>query len=166
MGSLVCPFNFTKRLFFQKNPAYRFVKIFIVRMLWIVVIFLGSLITFILLLILLYFTWIVWPILIGAVYVPTPPEIVEKMLIFAGVNGANVRLYSKTGSHRWIAALGVIVCLSALGALVWQRVTASPKELWILGVMVGLAFAIETLYRGVTGRIIRRPLMKGSFTLK
>jgi amino acid transporter len=88
------------------------------------------------------------------------------LLIFAGVNGANVRLYAKTGSHRWIAALGVIVCLSALGALVWQKTTASPKELWILGVMVGLVFAIEALYRGVTGRIIRRPLMKGSFTLK
>jgi amino acid transporter len=88
------------------------------------------------------------------------------LLIFAGVNAANVRLYAKTGSHRWMAALGVIVCLSALGALVWQRATTSPKELWILGVMVGLAFAIEALYRGVTGRIIRRPLMKGSFTLK
>jgi amino acid transporter len=88
------------------------------------------------------------------------------LLIFAGVNGANVRLYAKTGSHRWIAALGVIVCLSALGALVWQRATTSPKELWILGVMIGLAFAIEALYRGVTGRIIRRPLMKQVFTLK
>jgi len=88
------------------------------------------------------------------------------LLIFAGVNGANVRLYAQTGSHRWIAALGVIVCLSALGALIWQRATTSPKELWILGIMVGLAFAIEALYRGVTGRIIRRPLMKRAFTLK
>jgi amino acid transporter len=88
------------------------------------------------------------------------------LLIFAGVNGANVRLYAKTGSHRWIAALGVIVCLSALGALVWQRATTSPKELWILGIMIGLAFAIEGFYRGVTGRVIRRPLMKRAFTLK
>jgi len=77
------------------------------------------------------------------------------LLIFAGVNGANVRLYAQTGSHRWIAALGVIVCLSALGALVWQRATTSPKELWILGIMIGLAFAIEAVYRGVTGRVIR-----------
>jgi amino acid transporter len=77
------------------------------------------------------------------------------LLIFAGVNGANVRLYAQTGSHRWIAALGVIVCLSALGALVWQRATTSPKELWILGIMIGLAFAIEAIYRGVTGRVIR-----------
>lgn len=85
------------------------------------------------------------------------------LLIFAGVNGANVRLYAQTGSHRWIAALGVIVCLGALGALIWQRATTSPRELWIFGVMVGLAFAIEALYRGVTGRVIRRPLMKGAF---
>jgi amino acid transporter len=82
------------------------------------------------------------------------------LLIFAGVNGANVRLYAKTGSHRWIAALGVIVCVSALGALIWQRATTSSKELWVLGVMIGLAFFIEALYRGVTGRIIRRPLVK------
>jgi amino acid transporter len=88
------------------------------------------------------------------------------LLIFAGVNGANVRLYPKTGSNRWIAALGVLVCLSALAALVWQRATTSPKELWILGVMIGLAFAIEGFYRGVTGRVIRRPLMKRAFTLK
>jgi amino acid transporter len=88
------------------------------------------------------------------------------LLIFAGVNCANVRLYPKTGSRRWIAALGVIVCLSALGALVWQRATTSPKELWILGIMIGLAFAIEGFYRGVTGRVIRRPLMKRAFTLK
>jgi amino acid transporter len=77
------------------------------------------------------------------------------LLIFVGVNGANVRLCAKTGSHRWIAVFGVIVCLSALGALIWQRATTSPKELGVLGVMVGLAFIIEIVYRVVTGRAIR-----------
>jgi hypothetical protein len=76
------------------------------------------------------------------------------LLIFAGVNGANVRLYAKTESQRWIAIFGVVVCLSALGALIWQRAATSPKELWWLVIMIGLAFAIETTYRVVTGRVI------------
>jgi amino acid transporter len=85
------------------------------------------------------------------------------LIIFAGVNGANVRLYAKTGSHRWIAVLGVIVCLGALGALIWQRATASPQELWVLGVMLVLAFVIEAVYRRFTGRVIRA-FIKGDST--
>jgi len=81
------------------------------------------------------------------------------LLIFAGVNGANVRLCAKTESHRWIAVFGVIVCLSALGALIWQRARTSPRELWLLVIMIGLAFIIETAYRVVTGREIR-PLLE------
>jgi amino acid transporter len=77
------------------------------------------------------------------------------LLIFAAVNGANVRLYAKTGSFRWIAGFGVIICLCALGALIWQRATTSPRELWLLGIMIGLAFAIESSYRAFTGRVIR-----------
>jgi amino acid transporter len=77
------------------------------------------------------------------------------LIIFAGVNGANVRLYAKTGSHRWMPVLGVIVCLSALGALLWQRAATSPWELAVLGVMLVLAFVIETVYRRFTGRVIR-----------
>jgi amino acid transporter len=77
------------------------------------------------------------------------------LIIFAGVNGANVRLYAKTGSLRLISILGVIVCLSALGALMWQRAMTSPQELWVLGVMLVLAFVIEIVYRGLTGRVIK-----------
>jgi hypothetical protein len=77
------------------------------------------------------------------------------LLIFAAVNGANVRLYEKTASRRWIAILGVIICAGALGALIWQRATTSPGELWVLGVMMGLAFSVEAVYRGLTGRTIR-----------
>jgi hypothetical protein len=41
---------------------------------------------FVVILVLSYLTWITWPILIGAVYLPTPPETVEKMLEIAEVN--------------------------------------------------------------------------------
>jgi len=78
------------------------------------------------------------------------------LLIFAAVNGANVRLYEKTASRRWIAVFGVVICSCALGALIWQRATTSPRELWVLGIMMGLAFAIEAVYRGVTGGALSR----------
>jgi amino acid transporter len=77
------------------------------------------------------------------------------LIIFAGVNGANARLSAKTGSLRLLSLLGVIVCLGALGALLWQRATTSPQELWVLGVMLVLAFAIEIVYRRFSGRIIK-----------
>jgi amino acid transporter len=82
------------------------------------------------------------------------------LIIFAGVNGANVRLWAKTASHRWIAGLGVIVCLGALGALIWQRAMTSPQELGVLGVMLVLAFVIEAVYRRFTGRVIRALIIR------
>ncbi|MFQ6105794.1 MAG: amino acid transporter, partial [Candidatus Hydrothermarchaeaceae archaeon] len=82
-------------------------------------------------------------------------------LICAVVNASNVRVYAKTHSQRWISALGVIVCLSALGALIWQTALIAPQKLWVLVAMVGLAFPIEAVYRILTGRVIR-PLIKST----
>jgi amino acid transporter len=82
------------------------------------------------------------------------------LLIFAAVNAANIRLFARTLSHRWIAVAGVVVCLSALGALIWQRARTSPQSLLALVVMIGSAFLIETVYRGLTGRMIQTPLIK------
>ena len=81
------------------------------------------------------------------------------LLIFAAVNVANFYLYKKTASKRWISALGVIFCLGALGALIWQIARTSPEQLWVLVIMVGSAFAMEAIYRGFTGRKIR-PIIK------
>jgi amino acid transporter len=75
------------------------------------------------------------------------------LLIFAAVNGANIRLASSTGS-RWISGVGVVACAGALVALLWQTATSLPQELWVLGAMVGLAFGIEAGYRALTGRKI------------
>ncbi len=77
------------------------------------------------------------------------------LLIFAAVNASNVRLYKKTSSHRWIAALGVIVCFGALALLIWQRASVSPMHLLVLGIMVGSAFIIEAIYKKATGRVIK-----------
>ncbi len=77
------------------------------------------------------------------------------LLIFAAVNASNVRLSSITKSKRWVSFLGTIICIGALAALIWQRATTSPNEIWILVAMVGLAFLIETIYRKSTGRTLR-----------
>lgn len=77
------------------------------------------------------------------------------LLIFAAVNAANFRLHKETKCRKFLAFFGVIICIVALGALVWQRTTESPKELWILTVMVGAAFLIEKTYKTITGRVIR-----------
>lgn len=77
------------------------------------------------------------------------------LIIFAAVNASNLHLHKKTNSIRWIPRLGVVVCLGALGTLVGYTAITSPKDLWILMILVGLAFSAEMLYRSLTGRVIR-----------
>jgi len=77
------------------------------------------------------------------------------LLIFGAVNGANTLLSEHTNSKRWISATGIAACTAALVALLWQTATTSPQQLWILGVMLALAFAIEVSYRAATSREIR-----------
>ena len=77
------------------------------------------------------------------------------LLIFAAVNGANVKLAAETRSRRWLSLLGVGLCLSALVSLVWQSAERSPRQLWIPLVMIGAAFLIEAGFRMATDRTIR-----------
>ncbi|MEJ2744204.1 MAG: APC family permease, partial [bacterium] len=77
------------------------------------------------------------------------------LLIFAAVNAANVRLRAKTESTKWVSALGAVLCLVALAALIWQTARISPKSILVLAVMFASAVLIETIYRKVTGRQIK-----------
>lgn len=77
------------------------------------------------------------------------------LLIFAAVNMANVRLHVKTSSRRWIPALGAIMCIGALAALLWHTAMVSALKLWILACMIIIAFSLETVYRKITGRTIK-----------
>lgn len=81
------------------------------------------------------------------------------LLLFAAVNAANYRLREKTKSNRWMSLLGTVVCLGALGALIWETAARHPLNILVLVVMVGVSFAIEAIYRGVTGRQIK-PILK------
>ncbi|MGH8283819.1 MAG: APC family permease [Gammaproteobacteria bacterium] len=76
------------------------------------------------------------------------------LLIFAAVNAANARCARHTHSRCWIAICGVVACLAALGALVWQTARTSPMKLWVIAVMIALAAIIEGSYR-LAGRAIR-----------
>ncbi len=76
------------------------------------------------------------------------------LLIFAAVNGANVVLANETQSRRWLSLIGVGLCLCALASLLWHTARSSPRQLWVLFVMAGAAFAIEIAFRLTTRRTI------------
>ena len=74
------------------------------------------------------------------------------LIIFAGVNGANVVLAKHTQSKRFLSLIGVGLCVVALGCLIWQNIISSPGQLWFLLAMVGGAFLIEIFFRLISGR--------------
>ncbi len=84
------------------------------------------------------------------------------LLIFAAVCGASWRLYREAASSRALSALGVVLCLAALTALVWQVARTAPARLWALAAMLALAAAIEVGYRAATGRTVRVRLARGA----
>ena len=77
------------------------------------------------------------------------------LLIFAAANWSNVRLADDTESIWQISALGAVACIGALFALLWQTVATSPRQILVLGTMIGLAFAIEFAYRKLRPREIK-----------
>jgi len=82
------------------------------------------------------------------------------LLVFAAVNAANAVLAEKTGSRGWISILGVVLCLAALGSLIWEIGQKNSSHLWILLVMLLLAFLIEGAYRFIKSRRLQVPLSK------
>jgi amino acid transporter len=76
------------------------------------------------------------------------------LLIFAAVNAANLRCAAVTGGRRWLSAGGIVACLAALAALIWQTAHSTPARLWVLAAMLGLALLIEGCYR-FSGRELR-----------
>ncbi|BEQ16413.1 APC family permease [Desulfoferula mesophila] len=69
------------------------------------------------------------------------------LIVFALVNAANLRLAHETRAHRGMAALGLIGCLAALGAMIWQSVSDDPNRAWVLVGLLGGALALEGTYR-------------------
>jgi amino acid transporter len=69
------------------------------------------------------------------------------LLIFAAVNLANAVLAPQTRSRRWLSSIGVVLCLGALSCLIWQTAVSSPRQLWILFIMIGMALSVEVAFR-------------------
>lgn len=69
------------------------------------------------------------------------------LLIFAAVNIANALRAAHTRSRAWVSATGAVACMAAFGALVWQTARTTPKDLWLLAALLGIAVAIEGGFR-------------------
>ncbi|MGW8194837.1 MAG: APC family permease [Desulforhopalus sp.] len=69
------------------------------------------------------------------------------LLIFAAVNIASCRLSDDIGSKKWISITGALLCLAALGSLIWLTMRDNPVHLLLLVGMVTLSIVIEYGYR-------------------
>lgn len=88
------------------------------------------------------------------------------LLIFASVNGADAILANSTGSKRLLSLIGVGLCLGALGCLIWQTAISSPRQLWFLLAIAGVAFCIEITFRVTTGRTMNISGKKANISSK
>ena len=79
------------------------------------------------------------------------------LLVFMAVNVANVRLAKETGRGAWISGVAAISTAVALVMLCVQVAEnpATRRHLWILLGMILVSFAIEIIYRAISGREIR-----------
>ncbi len=76
------------------------------------------------------------------------------LIVFAMVNTANFKLHKKTKSNKWISLLGMLTCFSALTLLVRAEVINPLKITFLVGMIV-VSFAVESIYRALTGREIK-----------
>ena len=74
------------------------------------------------------------------------------LIIFAAVNFANYRRREEADSSGVIALLGVLLCLIALGAVVYYALTTEPLTVLVLAGMLAVAFGVEILLV-----LLRRP---------
>jgi amino acid transporter len=69
------------------------------------------------------------------------------LVVFAAVNASNLKLAHETKAYRGIAALGLVSCLAALGAMMWQSLSDDPARAWVLVGLFGGALVLEGAYR-------------------
>jgi len=80
------------------------------------------------------------------------------IVVFAAVNGANLRLFRETRSRPWLPLVGTLGCLAALTMLLAQTAAKDPWKLAIPGAVLLLSFSIESAYRRFSGRTLKRAL--------
>ena len=62
---------------------------------------------------------------------------------------------ARPGALVSLSLLGLVLCLAALVTLLWQTALTAPDRIWILVVMISVAFVTELAFRLVTGRKLR-----------
>ncbi len=68
------------------------------------------------------------------------------LLIFAAVNAANAKREPR-GGGTIVSIAGVVACVAALAALVWQTATTEPAKTLVLAAMIVVAVGVEAVYR-------------------
>lgn len=68
------------------------------------------------------------------------------LVIFALVNAANFTKAKDVGSNKVVALSGVIACVLALAALIFHTIQNDISQLWVLIIMIGIAFFAEVFY--------------------
>ncbi len=76
------------------------------------------------------------------------------LIIFAGVNLANVKLAYYTNSNKWISFIAFILCLISIVVLVGYNLKTNPDSLASSTVILVLTFIFEVVYRIFTGKRI------------
>lgn len=79
------------------------------------------------------------------------------LLLYAAVNGGHLRLLKETGANPVIVWLSMLTCLVMFGILGYYTYQQQPAALVALvGIGAG-SFAVEAVYRQMTGRKIKLP---------
>ncbi len=74
------------------------------------------------------------------------------LIVFAAVNLANVIRHRQTESRWYVSLIGVLACVAALAALIWQSVKSDPASLWVLAGLLATSVVIEATYRRLSDR--------------
>jgi len=77
------------------------------------------------------------------------------LVVYAGVNAANFKLYRETKSNKWIPLAACLACIGALEVMIWYQLKYAPETVWVLVHMILASFALEFIYRGTVRRRIR-----------
>ena len=81
------------------------------------------------------------------------------LVVYAVVNLANAKLAKETESHRWISLLAAVLCIVALGIMVFQfaQDPATRASAYAVVAVILLALVVEVVFRALRGRGQPRP---------
>ncbi|NPA04048.1 MAG: APC family permease, partial [Epsilonproteobacteria bacterium] len=69
------------------------------------------------------------------------------LIIFAGVNWVNFKLYKETNSNRWISLVAFLLCVISIFVLVGYNYSTQPDNLKSSLIVLVATFIFEVLYR-------------------